>query len=43
MRAARAYDEVAAERDRLADELREFYPATAALLAELLARILAND
>jgi hypothetical protein len=42
-RRLRAYDEVAAERDRLADELREFYPATAARLAELLARIVAND
>ena len=42
-RRLRVYEEVAAERDRLADELREFYPATAARLAELLARIVAND
>jgi len=40
-RRLRVYDEV--ERDRLADELREIYPTTAALLAELLARIIAND
>ena len=42
-RRLRVYDEVKAERDRLADELREIYPTTAALLAELLARIIAND
>jgi hypothetical protein len=42
-RRLRVYEEVAAERDRLADELREFYPETAARLAELLARIVAND
>jgi hypothetical protein len=42
-RRLRIYEEVATERDRLADELREFYPATAARLAELLARIVAND
>lgn len=39
----RVYEEVAGERDRLADELREFYPAAAARLADLLARIVAND
>jgi hypothetical protein len=42
-RRLRVYEEVAAERDLLADELREFYPATATRLAELLARIVAND
>jgi hypothetical protein len=41
-RRLRIYEDAKAERDRLADELRE-YPATAARLAELLARIVAND
>ena len=39
----RVYDEVKAERDHLADELRDFYPDVAERLAELLARIVAND
>jgi hypothetical protein len=38
-----AYDEVMAERDRLADELRRVYPPLAAQLADLLARVEAND
>jgi hypothetical protein len=38
-----AYDEVMAERDRLADELRRVYPPVAAQLSDLLARIEAND
>src|SRR5262249_20318677 len=38
-----AYDRIKAERDRLAAELREFYPAVSERLAELLARIAAND
>jgi hypothetical protein len=42
-RRLRAYDEIAAERDRLAQELKEFYPDVAERLAELLARIVAND
>jgi hypothetical protein len=39
----RAYEAVEAERDRLAVELRDFYPDVAERLAELLARIVAND
>jgi hypothetical protein len=42
-RRLRVYEEVAAERDRLAAELRDFYPDVAERLAELLARIVAND
>src|SRR5262249_3346730 len=42
-RRLRAYDEIAAERDRLAQELKEFYPDVAERLAELVARIAAND
>ena len=38
-----AYDQIKAERDQLADELRDFYPDVAERLAELLARIAAND
>jgi len=37
------YEDAEAEPHRLADELREFYPAIAERLAELLARIAAND
>ena len=42
-RRLRVYEEVSAERDQLADELRDFYPGVAERLAELLARIVAND
>ena len=37
------YERVKAERDKLAVELREFYPAFANKLADLLPRIVAND
>jgi hypothetical protein len=37
------YEDAEAERDRLAAELRDFYPDVAERLAELLARIVAND
>jgi hypothetical protein len=37
-RRLRVYDEVKAERDRLADELREIYPTTAALMARIIAQ-----
>jgi hypothetical protein len=42
-RRLRIYEDAKAERDRLAEELREFYPGVAERLAELLARIAAND
>jgi hypothetical protein len=42
-RRLRAYQAVEAERDRLAQELKEFYPAMAERLVELLARIQSND
>jgi hypothetical protein len=37
------YEEAQTERDKLAKELREFYPSVAVRLAALLARIVAND
>jgi hypothetical protein len=39
----RIYEDAKAERDRLAEELREFYPGVAEQLADLLSRIVAND
>ena len=42
-RRLRIYEDAKAERDRLAAELRDFYPDVAERLAELLARIAAND
>jgi hypothetical protein len=42
-RRLRIYEDTKAERDRLAAELRDFYPDVAERLAELLARIVAND
>jgi hypothetical protein len=38
-----AYDKVAAERDKLAAELAEFYPAFAQKLGDLFSRVIAND
>jgi hypothetical protein len=38
-----AYDKATAERDNLAAELADLYPAVAQKLAELLARVAAND
>lgn len=38
-----AYDEAKAERDKLAEELARVYPPIAEQLAELLARMAAND
>lgn len=38
-----AYEKAKAERDELAAELKELYPAVAASLADLMARIEAND
>jgi hypothetical protein len=37
------YDKAAAERDRIAAELREFYPAAERRLAQLIAQLDAND
>jgi hypothetical protein len=42
-RRLRVYEDAKLERDRLAQELRDFYPDVAERLAELLARIVAND
>jgi hypothetical protein len=42
-RRLRIYEDAKLERDRLAEELREFYPTVAERLAELLAKIAAND
>jgi hypothetical protein len=41
-RRLRVYEDAKLERDRLADELKSFYPDVAERLAELLARIVAN-
>jgi hypothetical protein len=38
-----AYDNATAERDKLAAELTDFYPAFTQKLAELCARVAAND
>jgi hypothetical protein len=42
-RRLRVYEDTKTERDQLADELREFYPDVAERLADLLAKIAAND
>jgi hypothetical protein len=42
-RRLKAYAAAAAERDALASQLAEFYPAMSERLAELLGRIAAND